>query len=95
MANTGVERTLTLTVSKKINGVLQSGYPIVYNGRIAFVQGSNLYEALSPYEMAILLDADYNARLADFKAYVESIEVGLTIDTTEAYKLNITSCPTA
>jgi len=98
MANTGIERTLTLTVTKKNNNTIQVGYPVVYQGRNAFSFNSNSYVTITVYEMAIMLDADYNVRLTDFKAYVESIESGLDItanliNDSVASRENLTACP--
>ena len=98
MANTGIERSLTLIVTKKMNDNIQTGYPVTYQGRNAFTHNSVSYPAITPFEMSILADTDYNARLAAFQAYIESIEVGLDIDTQtieggEAFRENLTVCP--
>ena len=93
--NTGYELSLTIQVSMQIGGRVVSGYPIVYQGRNAFTFNGHSYPAITVLQLRQLKHTDFLARLADFKAYVESIEVGLAIDDTEAYKLNTTSCPTA
>jgi len=94
MANTGKQRSLTVTINKRIAGVLQDGYPHVYQGRNAF----GTYLAITSSQLGQMPVTDYDARLADFEAYVEGIEVGLSFDTdivtgSEAYKLNTTACP--
>ena len=95
MTNTGYELSLTIQVSLIIGGRVMSGYPIVYQGRNAFTFNGHSYPAITVLQLRGMNHDVFLARLADFKAYVESIEVGLTIDTTESYKLNTTSCPTA
>jgi len=93
MANTGYELSLTIQVSLIIGGRVMSGYPIIYQGRNAFSFNGNSYPAITVSQLKGMNHVTFLARLADFKAYVESIEVGLTIDTTEAYKQNLNSCP--
>jgi hypothetical protein len=94
MANTGKQRSLTVTINKTIAGVLQDGYPHVHNGRLAF----GTYAAIDTLQMATMPVTDYEARLAAFKTYVEGLEVGIEFDTdtvvgSEAYKINTISCP--
>jgi len=93
MANTGYELSLTIQVTMMISGKPMSGYPVIYQGRSAFTYNSHSYMEITVLQMRQMKHADFIARLADFKAYVESIEVGLTIDTNEAYKQNLDSCP--
>lgn len=94
MANTGKQRSLNVTINKTIAGVQQDGYPHAYNGKLAF--GS--YAAIDNLRMATMPIVDYEARLADFKTYVEGLELGLdfakdTVAGSEAYKINTTACP--
>lgn len=98
MALTGKQRSLTLQLTKTIGGQIQDGYPKTYQGRNMFLWGENYYESITANEMALLSLDDFNARLADFKSYVESLEVGLDVDSNliagnEAYKTNTTTCP--
>ena len=98
MALTGKQRSLTLQLTKTIGGQIQDGYPKTYQGRNQFLWGENYYESITANEMALLSLTDFNSRLADFKSYVESLEVGLDVDAnltagTEAYKTNTTTCP--
>ena len=98
MANTGVERSLTLSVRKLINNDLQVGYPIVYQGRNALTFNGHSYASISVYEMNKMTNENYATRLVDFKAYVESIESGLnitddTINDAVASRTNTTACP--
>ena len=94
MANTGIERSLTLTVTKKINGIIQPGYPIIYQGRTGF----GTYDDISVYDLAVMTNTAFNERLSAFKTYVETLESGLNIDAdlindSQASRENLTSCP--
>lgn len=70
--NTGNKRSLTFTLTKKISGVVQVGYPKTYDGRLAFLG----YAAITDEEARRLTDSAYNARLTAFQSYVENIEAG-------------------
>lgn len=85
--NTGMQRASSLTVVKSIGGV--QVYSRVYDMLSAFLA----YQAITQTECAEMSVADYQARLAAFKLYVEGVEVGLVVDTAPAYRENKTSCP--
>lgn len=70
--NTGNKRSLTFPLTKKVGGVVQVGYPKVYDGRLAFPG----YSAITDQEARQLSTSQYNTRLAAFLSYVESIEPG-------------------
>lgn len=70
--NTGTKRSLTFTVTKKIGGVIQVGYPKEYDGRLAFPS----FAALTDVESQQLTTVQYNARLTAFHSYVQSLEPG-------------------
>lgn len=92
LVNTGLERSLLLVVDQYINGVKQTS--VKYDGRLSF--GS--WPAITSSQLARMSQDDFYARLAAFKAYVESIVPGLDIDAvTEAgraaVRANSGSCP--
>lgn len=94
MAQTGMERSLTVIIEKRIGGIIQQGYPVTYQGRNAF--GS--YPAITVDQMVSMPTDDYNARLEAFKMFVESREVGFSFSTDlvagyDAYRENLTACP--
>ena len=74
---TGTKRSLTFTLTKTVSGVNQVGYPKTYDGRLAFPG----YAAITDTEAAQLSESQYNARLAAFQTYVESIEAGFDSST--------------
>ena len=78
MSLTGKKRSLTLEVNKTIAGVVADGYPKTYRGLNTF--GS--YLAITSDQMALMPVADYEARLAAFKTYVQTQEPGLDIAAT-------------
>ena len=65
------------------------GYPRVYKVTDAFGN----YAVVTAEELAKLAVAEYKLRLAAFKAYVEGIENGVTVNTVEAYVENLEACP--
>ena len=87
--NSGMQRGTELTVTKKIGGIEVNGYPKVYKVYEAFGN----YAAITVDELAKLAVSDYQARLAAFKTYVESVETGVEVNTDEAYVENLTACP--
>lgn len=87
--NTGMQRATELTVNKKIGGVTDSGYPRVYRLYEAFGN----YTGVSVGELSEISIEKYKARLEAFKTYVESIEMGVSVDTSFAYRENHLSCP--
>lgn len=89
IVNTGMQRAIELTVDKKVGSVSGNGYPHVYRLGDAFGN----FTAASNDELAQMALADYNTRLAAFKVYVESVEVGVTVDAESAYMQNFDNCP--
>lgn len=87
VTNTGKERATTLTVVKSVGGVQ------IYSHVYSLLSAFSTYPAITSTECAELSVANYTARLAAFKTYVESVEVGFTVDTTSAYRDNLTACP--
>lgn len=85
--NTGKERATTLSIVKSIGGVQ------TYMQEYSILNAFSSYPAITLQDVANMTVANYTARLAAFKLYVESIEIGLTVDTTAAYRDNLTSCP--
>lgn len=80
---TGYARSLTVKVTKTVNGVIASGYPKYYDGKsdsgfLAYYAPT--YSSISEDEMTKLSLVDFNARLADFMAWVEVVEPGLDMD---------------
>lgn len=86
---TGMERATELTVDKKIGGSSLAGYPRTYKVGDSFGN----FSALTKDELAQLSPDDYLDRLAGFKMYVESVETGVEINTDDAYRENLVSCP--
>ena len=98
MAQTGKQRSLTVSISKTVAGVLQDGYPHIYQGRNTFTYNSINYPTISTTQLATMPVDIFDDRLASFMAYVEGIEVGLSFATdtvvgSEAYRVNTTACP--
>lgn len=98
MANTGYQRSLTLIITKTVNGVAATGYPKTYNGRNGFSHNGNTYPAITGTQLAQMTAEDYEQRLADFKGYVQGLEYGLDVDAvtvpgSEAYRENLDACP--
>nr|WP_320037195.1 hypothetical protein [uncultured Bacteroides sp.] len=85
--NTGMQRATSLTVVKTVGGV--QIYSRIYNLLSSF----STYVAITANDCARLSVADYTDRLTAFKTYVESIEIGLTVNTASAYVENTTACP--
>lgn len=84
-----MQRATELVVTKKIGGVNAVGYPRSYRLYDAF--GS--YAAISKDSLSTMPVDDFLTRLSAFRLYVESIEVGVTLNTETAYKKNLTACP--
>lgn len=98
MAYTGYQRSLTMTINKTVAGVQSIGYPRNYYGRNEFVWNGNTYPAIDVEVMGTMSVVAYQERLEAFKAYVESLEAGLSVDEAtvpggEAYRENLTACP--
>lgn len=86
---TGMQRATELTVNKTVAGSNVSGYPHVYKLGDSFGN----YVTMTSQELAEMPVDGYQARLTAFKTYVESIEIGISIDLSEAYRENLTACP--
>jgi len=82
-----MQRAGSLTIVKTIGGVTQS--TVKYYITDAF----GTYTAITTSELANLSVSDYEARLTAFKSYVESVNIGLSVNTTAAYQENTTACP--
>lgn len=81
---TGFARSLTIRIYKMAYGSVVSGYPKSYDGKtnIDFLAYySPLYSSISDDEMAKMSLVDFNARLNDFKAWLETVEYELDFDT--------------
>ncbi|MEA4981430.1 MAG: hypothetical protein VB066_01805 [Paludibacter sp.] len=94
--NTGIQRSLTISVTKKISDIVQPGYPIIYQGRNAFNYLESSYPTITYDQMADLTNEEYNTRLTAFKLYVQNLEAGLNIDVIQSnvpFLENTTSCP--
>lgn len=87
--NSGMQRATQLVIDKKVGGVSLSDYPRTYN----FLDTFGNYIAINSQQLASLSIYSYRARLSAFKNYVEKIETGLSINTTEAYKESSSACP--
>lgn len=92
LVNTGKQRSMTISLAKKINGVTIE--TVTHDGRLAF--GS--LPAITNTELAQMSYDNFTSRLEAFKSYVENIENGLIIDECtvageEAYRTNTTACP--
>lgn len=83
MALTGLKRSLTLVVSRKISGEMAPGYPRTYYGQQAFDWDNKSYPSLSPEEFSLLSTNSYEERKEAFQAYVESQEYGLHIESVQ------------
>ena len=89
LGNNGMERATQLVVDKKVGGVSLSGFPHRYNLLDTFGN----YIAVTRQELATMPVNTYRTRLSAFKAYIEAIETGISVDTTSAYRENTTTCP--
>lgn len=74
---------------KKIYGVNAEGYPRTYRLYDEF----GVYPSIDKSILAAILPAEYMKRLEAFKRYVESVEIGIEVDVSEAYRENLTACP--
>lgn len=77
--NNGTERSLKVSVYKKVGGNYVQGYPKVYDGQNSW--GNPSYPTLTDIQARQLSDAEFSDRLLAFKMYVESIESGADFDT--------------
>lgn len=77
---TGRKRSLTLTITKRSNGNIVSGYPKDYSGETAFSWNGASYATLTETTFGQTSYDNYLTRLEDFKQYVQSLEYGLNVD---------------
>lgn len=89
LINTGMQRATELVVSKKAGDVSVGGYPRVYRVGDAFGN----FTAIGNDELAQMPTEEFNARIAGFKVYVESVEVGVNINIGDASRENMEACP--
>lgn len=82
----GYKRSLKCYVSKKLNGIVDVGYPKQYptatdilNGY--FTYNSVQYDIPTPAELSTMSQATYDSLLATFKLYVEAAESGASFAT--------------
>lgn len=87
--NTGMQRAVKLVVEKKINGIMIEGYPHVYSLADEFLN----YAGMTESEFSFIPVEPYKERLRAFKQYVESIEMGVSVNINEAYVENTGACP--
>ena len=90
--NNGYQRSLTFVVKRIVDGVVQS--TTKYNGCLAF--GS--YGEIDDKQLARMPYEDYQQRLKDFIAYVESTVSGLDVEAalepgSAPRRYNTSSCP--
>ena len=71
---TGYARSLYVTVSKYLNSVIQSDYPIDYSGYNEFTFNGTTYPTIQGAEVPLMSSADYAERLAAFKGFVAEQE---------------------
>lgn len=72
---TGKKRSLTISVTKTLAGVVVTGYPKTYYGLQAF----GIYGAITPDQMSLMSVNAYEDRLSSFIAHVQAQESGLVI----------------
>lgn len=77
--NNGTERSLKVSVYKKVGGNYVQGYPKTYDGQLSW--GDISYPTLTDTEARQLSDAEFSARLVAFKSYVASVEPGVDFST--------------
>jgi hypothetical protein len=90
---------LTVIINRTLAGARAESYPRTYSGFGEFSINGITYPGIDAGRMAVMPASDYTSRLVAFKLYVEGLELGLNInsDTTpggEAYRENLTACPT-
>lgn len=87
--NTGMERAYELAVARRANGVYVDGYPRVYRMTDEF----GTFTAIRKEDISTMSATLYQARLKAFAQYVENVEIGVKVNTDEAYRKNLTACP--
>lgn len=83
MALTGIKRSLTLTVTRKISGEIAPGYPRTYYGQQAFEWNNHSYPSLTREDFSLLSPNAYEQRRLAFQAFVEAQEHGLDINSNQ------------
>lgn len=78
--NTGRIRSLTVIITKKVNGNIVSGYPKTYEGKNSFIWNGATYPTIDQSTFQKMSYDDYIVRLEDYKQYTQSLESGLIID---------------
>lgn len=87
---TGYKRSLSVTVTKTVNGITQAGYPKTYPTATDIANGYFTYNAvqysippngMTETAFARLTDVQYQSLLNSFKLYVMSLESGLNFNT--------------
>lgn len=76
--NNGDERSLKISVYKKVGGNYIQGYPKVYNGQASW--GNATYPTLTDTEVRQLSSLEFNARYNAFIAYVGALEPGINFN---------------
>lgn len=87
--NTGMERAYELMVSRRANGDYVEGYPRMYRMTDDF----GAFSAIRKEEISTMPLAKYKERLRAFAQYIENVEIGIKVNTDEAYRKNLTACP--
>lgn len=98
ITNTGNIRSLTIEVTKYLDGKVASGYPKEYDGKSGFTWNFTEYEQISEYTLQRMELVLYMNRLEAWKSYVESLEPGLNLAEDldigfPAYKEDPVLCP--
>lgn len=97
--NDGNERSLFISVSKTVNGIVTSSTD--YDGRNMFIQNDVMYPLIDDSILAEMSEVDYETRLNALCDFVESLNPGFTaIRTIDGAstdncprRTNLTSCP--
>jgi len=82
----GYKRSLKCYVSKKLNGIVDVGYPKSYPTEADIANGYFTYDAIqydipTNEELSNMSQSAYDSLLATFKLYVESVESGASFST--------------
>jgi len=100
MENNGIKRSLTLSITKFINGIVALNYPKFYRGMTASSTWTGwtgtVYPSITEVQLKELSTTDYGKRLADLKLWVDSQEgIGITAQAiiTPPELTDIVECP--
>lgn len=77
--NNGDERSLRISVYKKVGGNYVQGYPVVYDGQNSW--GDPIYPTLTDTELRQLSNSEFNDRYNAFISYVITQEPGINFNT--------------